>query len=120
VVLGLDGEGSAERFADYSQWEEWREEKKRPAPKVVKAAETPVAAVTKKKLSYIEAREYDGMEAKIAEAEAELTSRKAALEDPAVTRDGRAAEEAYRKMEEAQASVDALYARWSELEAKLS
>jgi ATP-binding cassette subfamily F protein uup len=120
VVLGLDGEGSAGRFADYSQWEEWRDEKKRPAPKAAKAAETPVAAVAKKKLSYIEAREYEGMEAKIAEAEAELTSRKAALEEPAVMRDGRAVEDAYRKMEEAQASVDALYARWAELEAKLS
>src|ERR1700727_2820120 len=26
IVLGLDGQGSAERFADYLQWEEWKEQ----------------------------------------------------------------------------------------------
>ena len=30
VVLGLDGEGGAARFADYRQWEEWQSEKRRP------------------------------------------------------------------------------------------
>src|SRR5467141_958419 len=29
VVLGLDGRGSAERFADYSQWEEWKAQNER-------------------------------------------------------------------------------------------
>ena len=28
LVLGLDGEGNAEVFADYSQWETWLEERK--------------------------------------------------------------------------------------------
>ena len=28
VVLGLDGQGSAESFADYSQWEAWQAERK--------------------------------------------------------------------------------------------
>ena len=36
VVLGLDGKGGVERFADYSQWETWiadrKETKPRPAP----------------------------------------------------------------------------------------
>src|SRR5204863_9013683 len=27
VVLGLDGLGAAERFADYGQWEEWQRER---------------------------------------------------------------------------------------------
>ncbi len=31
IVLGLDGQGSAESFADYSQWESWQAERKRPA-----------------------------------------------------------------------------------------
>src|SRR5205823_9980013 len=30
VVLGLDGNGRAESFADYLQWESWQEESKRP------------------------------------------------------------------------------------------
>ena len=32
VVLGLDGTGGAERFADYSQWEEWSRERKAARP----------------------------------------------------------------------------------------
>ena len=33
LVLGLDGQGSAERFADYSQWDVWQEQRKQPKPK---------------------------------------------------------------------------------------
>src|SRR2546428_5309420 len=33
IVLGLDGQGGAERFADYSQWELWQGERK-PSAKV--------------------------------------------------------------------------------------
>src|SRR4051812_33423933 len=31
LVLGLDGQGAAERFADYSQWEIWQAERKKSA-----------------------------------------------------------------------------------------
>src|SRR5205814_7095746 len=31
MVLGLDGRGGAESFADYLQWEEWQAENKQPA-----------------------------------------------------------------------------------------
>ena len=31
IVLGLDGQGSAERFADYSQWETWQAERQQAA-----------------------------------------------------------------------------------------
>jgi len=31
IVLGLDGQGSADSFADYSQWESWQAERKQPA-----------------------------------------------------------------------------------------
>ena len=32
IVLGLDGHGNAATFADYQQWEEWREQQQRRAP----------------------------------------------------------------------------------------
>ena len=35
IVLGLDGNGGVERFADYSQWEAWKTEQKLPKPKTV-------------------------------------------------------------------------------------
>src|ERR1700744_4321247 len=43
VVLGLDGTGGAERFADYSQWDEWSRERK-PANRKQENAATTAAA----------------------------------------------------------------------------
>jgi ATP-binding cassette subfamily F protein uup len=119
VVLGLDGKGGVERFADYSQWEVWLADRKQAKPKPVVASK-PVQPVTKKKLSYLDTLEHEGIVQRIADAESDLKSKYAALEDPAVVRDGRLVESAYQEMEEAQKKLDALYARWSELEDKIS
>ena len=121
TVLGLDGSGAAGTFADYAQWDAWRQsrnqpEERKPAPKP-EAAPPPSG---KKKLSYLEGREFETIEQRIAEAESLLAARQAALEDPEVYTDGRRAAQAQAEMEEAQRAVDALYARWAELEAKLS
>jgi ABC transport system ATP-binding/permease protein len=120
VVLGLDGQGGAERFADYSQWDAWQSEKKQPKPKSV--APVPVeakASAAKKKLSYLDAREYETIEQRIADAEQALSAAKASLEDPKVISDGVLIEQAYHAMQAAQATVDSLYVRWAELLAKL-
>jgi ABC transport system ATP-binding/permease protein len=126
VVLGLDGRGSAERFADYSQWEAWqRTQLALATPKSVNGdrglrparGEGP-RAVARKKLSYTEAREFAAMESRINEAEQILHAKRAALEDPAITSDRVGLQNACTQMEEAQKSVDTLYARWAELEQK--
>ena len=119
IVLGLDGDGRSERFADYSQWEDWiteaRQSKARsPAPIRV----PPKSASDKRRLSYIEGREYAGIEARVAEAEADLRVKRARIQDPAVVRDGRRLLEVSRDIEQAERAVDALYARWAELEEK--
>jgi ATP-binding cassette subfamily F protein uup len=128
VVLGLDGRGSAERFADYSQWDAWQRARLSLAtPKSVNGdrrlrparGEGPRArAVAKKKLTYTEAREFATMESRINEAEQILHAKRAALEDPAITSDRLSLQNACTQMEEAQKSVDTLYARWAELEQK--
>lgn len=116
MALGLDGRGAAERFAGYSQWEAWqRPSDSKPAPQKI---ETPRAGVTKKKLSYIEAREFAAIEGRIAEAEQDLKAKRAALEDPAIGSDGPRLLAASAEVEEGQKIVDALYARWAELEAR--
>ncbi|MEO8049727.1 MAG: ABC-F family ATP-binding cassette domain-containing protein [Acidobacteriota bacterium] len=131
LVLGLDGQGRAERFADYSQWDVWQEQRKQPKPKAQPEARpsnsasegalaAPVASPAKKKPSYLEAREYESIEQRVHEAEQVLEHKQAALKDPSIARDGRLVEQAYRQMEEAQASVDAIYARWAELEQKMA
>ncbi|MBS1830785.1 MAG: ABC-F family ATP-binding cassette domain-containing protein [Acidobacteria bacterium] len=123
VVLGLDGDGAIGRFADYFQWDDWQVAQKKAkvkAASVVSAVAAPAApaGTVKKRLSYMEAREYETIEQRIAEAEQALEACKAKLHDPAVVVDGRALQDAYDAMQKAQEAVDALYHRWSELEEK--
>jgi ATP-binding cassette subfamily F protein uup len=123
IVLGLDGQGNAESFADYSQWEMWQAERTQAAK--ASAPSTPRAASgggsqTKIKLSYLEAREYASIEERVASAEEMLQTRRAQLEDPAIASDGPRLLTAHKDLDEAQAKVDELYRRWSELEKKKS
>jgi ABC transport system ATP-binding/permease protein len=127
VVLGFNGMGEAERFADYAQWDVWqgsRQSKGKPnvvsrSPSSrVPAVETKSAAVTKKKLSYVEAREFATIEERIGKAEQELLAKRAALEDPAIVSDRLDFRATYTQFEEAQKAVDRLYERWAELEKK--
>ena len=121
IVLGFDGLGGVESFADYSQWDTWQTERKLKLKVSAKpAAEAaPRPAVARKKLSYLDTREYETIEQRIAEAEQLLESKRAALEDPEVMKDGRLLEQTYREMEAAREAADKLYARWAELEAKI-
>jgi ATP-binding cassette subfamily F protein uup len=117
VVLGLDGNGRVERFGDYSQWEIWKTEQKQPKPKPATAA-APRSVPAKKRLSYLENREYEAIQDRIAQAEQTLREKREALQDPAIVKDGRLLDKTYREMEEAQKAVDELYVRWSDLEEK--
>jgi ATP-binding cassette subfamily F protein uup len=122
TILGLDGLGKIESFADYSQWEEWQRAQQgaRDASAAASRPEASTAAPSpvKKKLSYIEAREHAAIESRIADAEEELKSRRAALADPAIASDAPRLQAAMMAVEEAQQTVDQLYTRWAELEEK--
>jgi len=135
VVLGLNGMGGAERFADYAQWEEWQRdraaerEKASRVPRLSSAGvATKSAAATmvgnasatgaKKRLSYLEQREFETIEQRIADAERDLQLKHDALSDPAIMSDGPKLHAASLEMETAQKGIDALYARWAELEGK--
>ena len=121
MVLGLDGLGHAERFADYSQWEPWQRAQVastagEPAPRTTGGSRSTSAA--KRKLSYIEAREFATIEGRIAEAEEALQRNQSALHDPSVASDGPRLLAISEEIEKAQRLVDELYTRWSELEEK--
>jgi len=126
LVLGLDGLGNVERFADYGQWEEWQAEQLRTkngesaAASLAKAASSGngPASNSKKKLSYLEAREFSTIEERVEAAEEVLQSSREMVEDPAVVIDAVRLQAALAALEEAQNAVDALYSRWAELEAK--
>jgi ATP-binding cassette subfamily F protein uup len=126
IVIGLDGEGHAATFADYPQWEAWLEQQERqkkeqsrnPTPASEPKSEPVPLPSAKKKLSYLEAREWATLETRLAEAEKILGKARAKLEDPSVSTDAARLQSALADAEEAQQSVDALFTRWAELEAK--
>ena len=124
VVWGLDGQGNAGSFADFGQWEDWQASQKNrgraPAntPVPVKAQTAPPSG--RKKLSYLDSRDFETIEDRISTAEELLAAKKELLADGEVARDPKRLSEALRQIEESQATVDQLYERWAELEAKIS
>ena len=117
VVIGL-GKGEGGVFADYSQWEAWRSEQLPEKPAAKEPRITAPEDGPKRKLAYLEQREWDGMEAKILGAEMELAKRHAELQEAAA--DAKRLPEVYQQLQEAQQRVEDLYARWAELESKLA
>ncbi len=124
IVVGLDGEGNAATFADYAQWEAWmqqREQSKKQARQPESTTtSTPQQQPAKKKLSYLEARKWATLEDRIAEAEDALNKARGTLEDPSVATDAARLQSALAAAEAAQQTVDTLFTRWAELEAKQS
>lgn len=121
VILGLDGKGSAQPFASYAQWEAWQEERNRPGQNRPAARSQEMAAPpagAKVKLSYLEAREYASIEQRVEEAEDLVRSKRSELEDPAIVSDAARLVAVSAELQAAQEKLDALYARWSELEKK--
>ncbi len=121
IVLGLDGQGGVETFADYSQWEIWQGT--RSQSPLAKDTERQTSATrnvqpAKKKLSYLEAREYAAIEQRIADAEEVLREKRTHTEDPAIASDAEQLVIAHADLEQAQRELDALYQRWAELEGK--
>jgi ABC transport system ATP-binding/permease protein len=104
-----------------AQWEAWyaaeredlaaADERERPA-----IARTQASA-PRRKLSYKDQRDFDTIEARIAEAEARLAALESEQASPELASNASRLVELIAQIESAQAEVDALYARWSELEA---
>jgi ATP-binding cassette subfamily F protein uup len=123
AVLGLDGSGDAGWFSDYAQWENWMEERPRKKESPRQSSEPvvqPTRGHVRKKLSYLDNRDFETIEERISRAEHVLSEKRGALEDPAVVRDAKVLQDALHQIDEAQAAVDSLYTRWAELEEKLN
>ena len=116
TVLGLDGKGNAAQFADFAQWEDWMSAG---APVADTPAEAPRPAATepaaKKKLSYMEQREWSTLEDRIADAEARVATAEIALTNPVIVIDSVSLQTTLAQQAEAKAEVAVLYARWEEL-----
>ncbi len=123
ILLALDGQGQANWYADYAQWEAARQRAitdgdiPGDAPRPQPEGERPKPKA--KKLSYREQQEWDGMELRIAEAESLVSTCQAAAGDPTIVSNAEELQARYRALEAAQGVVETLYARWAELEGKL-
>jgi ATP-binding cassette subfamily F protein uup len=124
AVLGLSGSGEAGWFADYSQWESWlskkNQEKERRQDRPPIPQNSGKRTANRKKLSYLDSREFETIEDRIAEAEQALLQKRRSLENPEVLRDPKTLAAATEEIDQAQEAVDALYSRWAELEEKQS
>src|SRR6266404_965957 len=122
VILGLNNQGGgAAIFADCSQWER-EQELRRGEQENKKRNAVPrqqQLTASKKKLSYIESREWEQIEQKIAEAEQRLRVTQQELHHPETVTDSTRLLECYEKVNEAQKIVDDLYIRWEVLSSKL-
>jgi ATP-binding cassette subfamily F protein uup len=124
TVLGLDGKGGTSTFADYGQWEQWFLEQNNDRPARESAPGKPAQpaeaspAPAKKKLSYLEAREFAGIEERVEASDAKLEAARDRVNDPEVAVDAAKLTEALAALEAAQEESDTLYARWAELTEK--
>ena len=123
TVLGLDGRGHSGRFADYAQWEDWIEDQERkaqntPEHKTNSASTATPANSAKKKLSYLEAREFAAIEGQVELSDVRLSAARNRVEDPEIAINAAALQKALTELDAAQHENDALYARWAELTEK--
>lgn len=118
LVLGFDGQGKAEYFADYDQWLAMLQERDRKelpgAP--VAAREKPAAKAKPGKLSYMDQREYEQMEATILAAESRLGELEALMASPEVVTNPSQLQRYWQEQHELQTTTEQLYDRWDELE----
>jgi ATP-binding cassette subfamily F protein uup len=121
IVLGLNGKGGAESFADYGQWEAWQSQRAKSEAATAALPQTSSSTPSspaKKKLSYLEAREFATIERRVEEAEQLVQAKREELEDPANATDAPRLLRAQKELEAAQEVLDSLYTRWAELEKK--
>jgi ATP-binding cassette subfamily F protein uup len=124
IAFGADGEGrkSLTTFSGLSQWETWFEEQKGAAAALVRskakaatAATKAEAAPKKRKLSFNEQREFDGMEAKIRSKEDRIAQLEKESAAPELASNSSRLTEISKELSALMTEVDQLYARWEEL-----
>ncbi|MBV8781527.1 MAG: ABC-F family ATP-binding cassette domain-containing protein [Phycisphaerae bacterium] len=121
-LLALDGNGTAVEYADLSQWQSAAERAiepptRKPSLEPKPPGQSP-AKPRSKRLTWNEAKEWSTIEADIAAAEQQVLEAEAKAADPTILTDHRKLHAAYDSLAAAKSRVDALYARWAELEEK--
>ncbi len=124
-ILAFSESGELVPFEGMAQWEAWYQQKLIEARVAAKKATAAASASTasggapskKKRLSYKDQRDWDTMEASIQKAEAALEKVNAEMLTPTHAANAKKQAELVVELGRAQAEVDRLYARWTELSA---
>ena len=120
-LIGLHDDGRWGSYGSVAQWQEAgrRQEKQESSKDSKTDSSTPAAPKRKRSgLTYLEKQEFEGMEERIFEAEAEVERLQAELNDPEVMSDHERLQTAYEAHQAAEEALATLFARWEELEAK--
>ena len=117
-VLALDGLGGAEHYVSYDQWEARRPPQASSRGNARRAPTDRAQRSALRRLSYLEQREWDGMEVAVLETEARVEAARGRAHDPAIATDAGTLQKRLVELDDLQAQLDRLYARWAELEGK--
>ena len=126
-LVGLHGDGRWANYGSVAQWmqreEEIRAADRDAAPKTgartERTPENPPPPRTKPGLTYLEKKEWEAIEERILAAERVVEHRRADLDDPYLASDHEKLHAAYEAHQTATRELEALFARWEELERKL-
>ncbi|MBC8208750.1 MAG: ABC-F family ATP-binding cassette domain-containing protein [Desulfobulbaceae bacterium] len=121
-ILGFDSQGGVEFFADYNQWlAALAGAQELDAESVVPVPAQPASREKKKqkgRLSYMEQREYDGMEERILQEEERRDGLKQELATEEMAADAVQLAACWQKLQDLEAEIEQLYQRWDVLETK--
>ena len=118
-VLGFDGRGGVQYFADHGQWLAALREQEEPRAggrdrKRRKKEKKPRQG----RLSYLDQREYDRMEETILAREEEHGELLRRMQDPEIQADADTLQECWQQSQVLEQEIEKLYERWQELEQK--
>jgi len=123
-LLVLEGDGNVREFiGGWSDWRSWRDSQPSERRAVSSRSEEPRREATPKrrKLSFNEQREFDGLPSRIEQLEAEKAALDARVAEPAFyARPHDEVRETLRLLQAMAADIEAAYARWAELESRQS
>jgi ABC transport system ATP-binding/permease protein len=119
VAFSERQDGQVTHLVGLGQWESWYADERAAiaseASSEAKASRSSPSS-PRRKLSYKDQRDLDGIEGRIAAADARLAGLEAEQASPEVASNSGRLVELMAQIESAKADVDALYARWSELD----
>jgi ABC transport system ATP-binding/permease protein len=121
-LIGFGGTNGVGWYADYRQWLEdlpQPEEKEAPRLKAPDKSNGAGQAVKGKgRLSYMDQRDYDTIEERIARAEEAVAALEGELHHPEVVADATRVAACWEKLQVARQETESLFQRWEELEEK--